>query len=282
MTTLASWAGVDSRGVASLYIVSDSRFTNAATGRVQTNEGQKIYTCAIEPHLFGFCGGVYFPAKAASSLVRKIDQGTFFGTTDNLAVRQEKVEDFLRNELNRIRKTPEGKFVTPFKLIHGSRSDSGLRARFGLWLIEWLAQDDWRARSIDMPENSRLLYEDGSGADALLVEHTNWQSSDVAKTSRAVFSAFCDALLVRKDPFSGGAPQLAGVFRKFGAKSFGIVYEKNRYYKGQSIGSRPLPANVDWFNEGFERADPLTMRRLQTPQRQPRPWRLGPHPRHLP
>jgi hypothetical protein len=282
MTTLASWAGVDSRGVASLYLVSDSRFTHAITGRVHTNEGQKIYACLSEPHVFGYCGWVYFPSQAAASMVRKIDDVSFFSVHDNLDVRQEKVEDFLRKELTALFIRPEGQYASPFSLIHAAREGNGLKAAFRLWLMDWSPHRDWRVRSIGMPTNSKLLYEDGSGATALLVEHRNWQRSDVGKTSRAVFSAFCDALVTGKDPHSGGAPQLAGLFREFGAKYFGVVYKNRRFFKGKETPPDALPGNVEWFNAAFERANPITMEPLADAQRQPRPWKSTPARRRLP
>jgi hypothetical protein len=282
MTTLAAWAGVDSRGVASLYLVSDSRFTHAISGKTHTNQGQKIYACSNEPHLFGYCGWVYFPSQASASLVRKIDDAVFFSARDNLEARQEKVEDLLRRELDALLKRPEGRYASPFSLIHAAREGRGLTARFRLWLMHWSPHCDWRVRSIGMPTHSKLLYEDGSGATALLVEHTNWQRSTVGKTSRAVFSAFCDALAAGKDSYSGGAPQLAGLFRQFGGKYFGVVYKDQRFFKGKETLENALPENVEWFNAAFERADPATMRRLDFAQRQPRPWRSTTGPRHLP
>lgn len=282
MTTLASWAGVDSRGVASLYLVSDSRFTHAITGKVHTNQGQKIQASLNEPHLFGYCGWVYFPSQAAASMVRKIDNAAFFSTLDNVEIRQEKVESFLRQELEALFKRPEGQYASPFSLIHAAREGRGLRAGFRLWQMDWSPQRAWGVRAIGMPTYSKLLYEDGSGASALLVEHTSWQSSDVGKTSRAVFSAFCDALVAGKDPYSGGPPQLAGLFRERGAKYFGVIYQNRRFFKGKETPPDVLPENVEWFNTAFERADPTTMKPLEGAQRQPRPWRSPRRPRRLP
>lgn len=283
MTTLASWAALDSRGVASLYLVSDSRFTNVVTGKVHTDSGQKVYVCTNEPHLFGFCGSVAFPARAISALVKEIDRGAAFSQNDNLDVRHATVTDFLFAQFRTLLRTPVAKiYASAFNILHAAREGIGLKSIYRLWIIRWSPLHDWQVSEIQMPEYSKLLYEDGSGATALRIEDDNWQRSDVSKTSRAVFSAFCDALSVGKDPYSGGAPQLGGLFRKSGGKYFGIIYRQNTFLKGQRVAGESVPKNVEWFNETFERADPVAMTRLQKAQRQPRPWREPSTTRRLP
>jgi hypothetical protein len=282
MTTLASWAALDSRGVASLYLVSDSRFTNSITGKVHTDSGQKVHVCLHEPHLFGFCGWVYFPATAIGSLVTEIDRGALFSPNDDLDVRQKKVVGFLRARFHDMLRTPHGKLTSGFNILHAAREGIGLKSTFRLWIIHWSSARNWHVSEIPMPEYSKLLYEDGSGATALRIENANWQRSDVSRTSRAVFSAFCDALAIGLDPYSGGAPQLGGLFRKSEGKYFGVIYRDNRYLKGQHVARESIPDDIEWFNGTFERADPIMMTRLRTAQRQPRPWPSRSTPRRLP
>ena len=198
MTTLASWAALDSRGVASLYLVSDSRFTNSITGKVHTDSGQKVHACLHEPHLFGFCGSVTFPSAAIGSLVQEIDRGSLFGPKDNLTVRQTKVTDFFRARLHKMLRTPDGKFTSAFHVLHAAREGTGLKSVFRLWIIRWSSIPNWQVLEIQMPDYSKLLYEDGSGATALRIENANWQRSDVSKTSRAVFSASATPFLLGK------------------------------------------------------------------------------------
>jgi hypothetical protein len=282
MTTLASWAAVDSRGVASVYLVSDSRFTISGTGQVHTDAGQKIYVCSQEPHLYGFCGSVNFPAGAISLLVQDIDAGRLFSAKDDLDARQRKVIGFLDTGLRDALHTPAGRYVSAFTILHAARERVGLKSTFRLWVISWSPFESWQVSEVPMPQHSKLLYEDGSGATALRIEHDHWQRSDVSKTSRAIFSAFCDALHTGRDNYSGGAPQLGGLFRKFAGKYFGVIFGKRRYYQGQVITRQYIPTDTEWFNETFERADPSTAARLQNAQRQPRPWPSRRTTRYLP
>jgi hypothetical protein len=282
MTTLASWAGIDSRGAASLYLVSDSRFTNSATGKIHTDTGQKVYVCAEQPHAFGFCGSVNFPSKAIEVLVQEIDAGRVFTPKDDLDTRHERVAAFFAKRLEDVLRTPQGKFVSSFNILHAGRQSVGLKSTFRLWRLSWSPFDSWQIRDIPMPTCSKLLYEDGSGATALRIEHDTWQSSDVSETSRAIFSAFCDALRAGRDKFSGGAPQLVGLFRKFAGQYFGIVFANQTYSKGKPVAGDPIPKPMDWFNEAFERVDPLTGKRLEYAQRQPRPWSSQTTKRYLP
>lgn len=281
MTTLASWAGLDSRGVASLYLVSDSRFTISGTKKVHTNAGQKVYVCNTEPHLFGFCGSVHFPSTALPLIARAIDTNQLFGEKDDLSVKQQKVLDLLDERMGEMLRTPEGKYISSFNILHAARGHVGLKSSFRLWRISWTPFDSWQVSDIPMPTHSKLLYDDGSGATALRVEHDNWQKSDVSKTSRAIFSAFCDALHAGRDECSGGAPQLGGLFRKFAGRQFGVVFGGRPYYRGKLLTSTP-PAGTEWFNETFERTDPVTGARLQKAQQQPRPWPSLPRKRYLP
>jgi hypothetical protein len=281
MTTLASWAGLDSRGVSSLYIVSDSRFTISGTATVHTNSGQKVYVCSREPHIFGFCGSVHFPSAVLPFIIHAIDTKQLFTEKDDENAKQQKVLSLLGKRMGEMLRAPEGKYISGFNILHAARSGVGLKSSFRLWRISWTPFDSWQVSDIPMPTHSKLLYDDGSGATALRVEHDNWQKSDVSKTSRAIFSAFCDALHAGRDKYSGGPPQLGGLFRKFAGQQFGVIFDRRLYHKGKIVTDTP-PADTEWFNETFERTDPLTAMRLDEAQRQPRPWPSLPRMRYLP
>lgn len=40
--------------------------------------GRKVFTCRIEPHMFGYCGDVVFPSLAIAQIVSAIDNGVLF------------------------------------------------------------------------------------------------------------------------------------------------------------------------------------------------------------
>ena len=58
-----------------------------------------------------------------------------------------------------------------------------------------------------------------------------------------------------EDPNSGGAPQLAGIYRHGGGRHFGIVHCGRKYYRGIESPSLDLP-DLQWKNELFETAIP--------------------------
>jgi len=121
-------------------------------------------------------------------------------------------------------------------------------------------------------EGSRVFYIDGSGSEAFSEHHARWQRTSAQKTSRAVFSAFCDAVSSGKDRFTGGAPQLVGIHRKGPAKVFGIAWGKKRFFYGSELVYRTKCQNeTSWFNGLFEICDPDALKLQPGAQPQPRP-----------
>ena len=123
---------------------------------------------------------------------------------------------------------------------------------------------DWALDIVAMPEGSASLTVAGTGAEEVRMALDHWNRSPAANTSRAVFSAFCEALASGGDSLSGGPPQLVGLQRIGPGRSFGIVANNQRYLSGADVHSDEY-ANlngVDWFNEQFERVNPATRKRL--------------------
>jgi hypothetical protein len=270
-------------GISSLYLVSDSRFSDAHTGNPITDEGQKIYACQTAPHLFGYCGWVNFAAAVLEKMVAHVDAGVFFDPGDNIGLKQEKVASFLRKDLDRVLPDDISKLDLSFTILHAARERTGLTSQFRLWLNKWSSKAGWVTEERELPrKHSELVYQDGSGAKALLIEHGKWQESDVAETSRAVFGAFCTALIAGTDCYSGGAPQLGGLFRDFGAQYFGVVYRDRLFFKGKRVAPWAIPGAREWFNERFEGCDPTTRERGSNRQPQPSPWSSKSKGRFLP
>ena len=73
------------------------------------------------------------------------------------------------------------------------------------------------------------------------------------------------------DSHCGGAPQLVGLYRKpnIGAFSYGIIYNKQRYYNGIRIDTFNGINNIEWRNENFEICDGRTKKRKVTSMKQP-------------
>jgi len=102
------------------------------------------------------------------------------------------------------------------------------------------------------------------GSGRLDVQHAYdaWQSGKSAGTSRAVFSAFCDAISVADDPGTGGAPQLAGLYRIRPGQLFGIVHNNQRYFAGAALTGTEQSSSVQWRNSLFEITDATRRRRV--------------------
>ena len=105
-----------------------------------------------------------------------------------------------------------------------------------------------------MPKYSDLIFAYGSGTNIAAEFHSKWQASDVLRTSRAVFSAFCDAIGSGRDDASAGPPQLVGIYLRGFARSFGVIHDNSFYLNGMRI-EEGKTANIEWRNSLFERCD---------------------------
>jgi hypothetical protein len=112
-----------------------------------------------------------------------------------------------------------------------------------------------------------MLHVAGSGSTSVREAHKLWQASAAARTSRAVFSAFCESVTGGKDPKTGGAPQLAGLYREGPGLLFGIIHAQQRFFAGAQLTGIEDPKAVEWRNDLFERVGGTTKRRLSGAQR---------------
>jgi hypothetical protein len=283
VTTLASWVGVDSRGIASLYIVSDSRLSGFRSDSREiagtlTDESQKIFSCETQPHIFGYVGWERYPVATLETLISLIDYEEFFSRSDDLDARQARIFGFLKANLRSSRSHGP---PSPFAILHAARKGSGKNSRFGLWSFQWSPNKGWKVTKERIRKKSVILFSGGSGKRGLRSRDLAWRRK-IGTTSRGAFGAFCQALARGIDPQSGGAPQLAGLFRKFGAKYFGVIYQRRCYYKGKEVAPSVVPRGTIWFNERLELFDPIAMTRRPGAQPQPSPWRSQRRKRRLP
>jgi hypothetical protein len=256
MTSIVTWAAVDSRGVSGLYIASDSRITWGATGQ-RWDQGRKTYASESTPHVFGYWGDVLFPAIALPTVIGHLNFGT-------LTPSPRRPFAGIGSTIRKLWVDYPDKQSRDAGIIMGLRTGEKMESRFWLAVMTYSATvGDWKLSQIPMPGESGQLRIAGSGATEVRAAKALWDKSQHARTSRAVFSAFCEALVSGKDPASGGAPQLVGLHRIGSGKTFGVVYRKERFLSGTRIG-RVAAANsdVDWFNDLFERVDGPRMRRL--------------------
>lgn len=267
MTSLAVWVGIDSRGPASFYFTSDSRISWGSN--LSWNYGRKLFASQKHPDIFGYCGDVLFPSLILGQVITMMDSGIIF-------VSQESPEEKFKWILSLIQKAfhelPEG-FQNAFHIVYCSRFGEGMISRFEIYSLKWNSKNGWISSQPQIPEKSDLVLSLGSGQKVIQENHLCWQKTEVKNTSRSVFSAFCDSLETGLDPYTGGAPQLVGLYRKESARNFGVIYKDQRYLLGLPVDKVNFNT-VEWRNCLFERCDPLTKQRLPKAQPQPRPKSL--------
>jgi hypothetical protein len=167
-----------------------------------------------------------------------------------------------------------------FSLLYGGRKGSGMTSAFFAFVVEFKDGIAGAPIRLEIPQSSGpLTYEDGqqrfafgSGRDGFRDQFVKkWRISQVGGTSRSVFSAFADHLKSGFDPYTGGPPQLVGIYRVGPAKTFGTIWNGRRFLSGMEAIGVSDGRRLNWHNDLFELCDPVTMKRRETAQPQPRP-----------
>jgi len=261
MTSLGSWRGTDSRGASSLYIVTDSRFTWPNGSFIDS--GRKTFVSPSSPDVFGYCGDVRLPKLVLTQLEES-------GLLGNSSAQARHIE-FLRRLESAMRQHPSSSLES-FAVVHGARDGAGMTSTFQAWCTTATHTTVLADVEERLPLDSTLAFALGSGQNAVRREDRRWNRSEVGRTSRAVFSGFCDSLNAGSDKNSGGAPQVVALFRSGPAEHIGVIYGGTRYLRGQAVGSDEVATTAtEWRNELFERCDPVTMTLLTGGQRHARP-----------
>ena len=265
MTSLIAWIGVDQRGIASTYFASDSRITWPQGG--SWDHGRKLFVARQYPHVLGYSGDVLFPTQTLSQIVEMIDLGMLVDAEGDVGSCLERIIDVLSRSLDSYPRSA----LQSFQVLYGTREGVGLRSRFHLRLVSFDGGREARTEVIRLPAKSGAVALLGSGAASFRSHLRRWESSEVGGTSRAVFSAFSDALRQGTDPATGGPPQLIGLYRRGGGRTFGVLWHGRRYFYGTEVQSLSSMETVKWHNALFEICDPLTLDRKPGAQPQPRP-----------
>ncbi len=139
-----------------------------------------------------------------------------------------------------------------FYILHAARQGSYEDATFQLWQLKYEASvSSWTDEEIELPTSSGLVAALGNGGSTVNEFNQKIRNSPQGGTSRAVFWAFCDALNSGRDPLSGGAPQLVGLYRKDAPKTFGVLYGQQRYFLGLPLDNGSFD-NIEWRDELFQ------------------------------
>ncbi|WP_128918631.1 hypothetical protein [Bradyrhizobium nanningense] len=268
MTTLAAWSGVDPRGPASLYLVSDSRITWGSQSK-RWDAGRKLFGCRNTPDVFGYVGDVVFPSLLLGQIAAAADDGVLFGAEANAQSRHAIVVETAKISLASRYNAPDYGFT----ILHGARDGVGMNARFRLWELTYNAATAtsaalWTDEELPIDEKQSALHTAlGSGGHAVIKQNDALKYDAQGRTSRSIFWAFCDSLKNKTDPLSGGAPQLVGLYRTATAKSYGIAYEGHRYYQGLLVPDSAHLSGIEWRDVTFQRVDGATMQVLPGAQR---------------
>lgn len=257
MTSIVAWTGVDTHGPASLYIASDSRISWG--NQYRWDFGRKTFAGLLRPHIFGYWGDVLFPALALPVVLEKLDRG--------LLPDAPATEVNILDEVRAMWRTYPRQERRDVGILHGHRRHMGMHAQLSLAILRYRSESDlWSKQDVTLPETSSVLALHGSGRESMQESSARWQASPQADTSRSAFSAFCESIASGRDPYSGGGPQVVGLWRGRGAgQSFGTVADRQPFFAG-SVHRKPRGEAVPFFNELFERVDD-TGRRIEGAQR---------------
>jgi len=264
MTTLVSWVGVDQRGQASFYIASDSRIT---WGENESwNIGKKVFASLGSPDIFAYCGDVLLPSMVLSQVVDLADGQALYPDNSNPEDRAKHLESFLTSAIGEYPK----KRINPFTILYATRFGSGVGCAFHLYRFDWSFGSELIRNKVEIPIVSDVALCLGTGKDFVFESHLSWKNAQ-GSTSRGVFSAFCDALLSKGYPRSGGAPQLVGIYREGTGRKFGVIFCDTTFFGGVQIKNIEFLQSLEWRNEKFERCDSVSRTCLSGAQKHPRP-----------
>jgi hypothetical protein len=262
MTSLAAALAIDARGPAALYMIADSRISwedvNKRTIVGRWDWGRKTFRSPSSPDIFGYCGDAYFVPVILSQIVDLVALNVI--RLDGLSAdrRHQVVFDCLERA---IAESPE--FAGDVSVFHGARDNEFMSSKFRLWRMRFDKNSrKWCDEELALNDTeSYFAHLDGTGASH--VQRVQSQSLGAPGTSRAAIFAFTQSLRSGTDPYSGGAPQLVGIWRRGTARQFGFCWNGRPYICGLQV---PLAADftqVDWFNHLFERCDGKTGSKLK-------------------
>jgi hypothetical protein len=272
MTTLIAWTSYSDTGVSphlprAMYVASDSRITWGSASR-KWEAGRKIFAPLKEPHIFGYCGDALFPTLVLGQIISAIDYGILFPPC---ASANEKNEIIFAS-MQESHKQRHGVLEQDFKILHVHRTQNWPSTAFAAWVISYgAAAKSWNCDQISLPSTTGIAIALGSGASVAEAHAGRWANSDVGGMSRAIFSAFCDAVTSGNDPLSGGAPQISALYTKDPPRPLGYAENGLTFLHGLQLATCGTLANIEWRDRLFQEIDPNTLMSIQGARRFARP-----------
>lgn len=255
MTSLVVWVAVDQRGPASMYIATDSRISWTGMRGTPTWDGaRKTYAGMRSANIIGYVGDVLYPALALPTVFAQLDEMQPAAAVDEAHCRVlELVQAAWSNAPSETRSSAT-------ELVHCVRVGDKMTSSFSAQILRLpKGESEWQIERLATPACSSKMEFLGSGRRSIDASHARWVKpspigDDTRRTSRAVFSAFCDSIVSGVDQASGGAPQLVGLYRTGAGRSFGVHWRGHAYLHGTKIihaGSM----DIEHRNVLFERVD---------------------------
>lgn len=253
MTSLAISLAVDSRGPCALYLLTDSRITWGRSAD-RWDAGQKTFCSKRFPDVFGYCGDAYFPPMIVRQITEQLDAGLLCGEGVDAQARHDAFLVAMKTAISRVGGRPPR---LNFTIYHGARDRDKMDSQFLLWETQYLYESDrWIDVQKDLNQShSYIVQVDGTGATSILAQNEKWQLTSAAQTSRSGIWAFFDSLRSNADKFSGGPPQIVGIWRISAGRPFGVVWNHWPHLAGlRATGDLSNPT-VRWFDDSFEPCD---------------------------
>lgn len=262
MTLLLSWISKDSRKTSAFYIASDSRFS--WKNPIQYDYGSKVFALPNSPDILGYCGDVIYPSIILNQIMEMDRDQILFDENDSNQTRSEKIFEIFKEKFDQY--PSEQVMDKSLEVIHASRDKE---TDFICNVFLWTRKEGWILKSQNLPDKSDKVVILGTGKDEFLDRYLKYFNGNNGKTSRSLFQCLTLSLLEMKDLQCGGSPQLVGLYNRFNAKNFGVVYKNKRFYLGKEIATNQNINNIEWRNELFERCDGKTKNILDGAQKQP-------------
>jgi hypothetical protein len=236
--------------------------------------GRKVFACEKSPHILAYIGDVLFASVTLSQIASSIDAGALFAEAAPPDEQFRAVVGAVEASFNAVPVVQQRAFTVLF----GLREGEGMAFEFHLFSLGWSSNHGWHQDRVPIPNRSAALRILGSGGAVVSEWHGKWEESSQGGTSRAIFSAFCDAIASGTDPLTGGAPQLVHLYRKWPAAVTGVVFGGRPYLLGLPLQTNDIAESIQWRNELFERCD-LSGKVLTGAQKHGAPRGLGPQSR---
>lgn len=258
MTSLIAWIAYTKQKTGpafprAIYVASDSRITWGAYSN-RWDAGRKVFGPGVAPHIFGYCGDVVFPSLVIGQVASALDAGILFPPSASSHRKHEVVYDLLKTSFEARHNAPK----QDFWIVHVLLEQPWPAPAFRAWLVSFVA-GAWNSEVVSLPTCTSPMKILGTGASTTRAHVKKWIDA-AGNTSWAIFSGFCDALNSGVDKFSGGPPQVAALFGAEERQNFGIVKDGKLYLNGLRVPPTSAKRNVQWYDENFQRINPITMK----------------------